>query len=66
MRKNQLDRDIVVVLIATLVTVVVWVASDIYQSFHKNEAPIVEAKYLEEFDPTLDIVVLDELEKKLP
>lgn len=66
MRKNQLDKDIVLVLIATLVTVVVWVASDIYLAFNKQEPPVVEAKYLEEFDPKLDIVVLDQLQMRLP
>lgn len=66
MRKNNLDRDIVMVLVATLVTVISWVGFEVYRAYTQIPIPDVLQKYLQEFDPTLDTAVLDHLEKRLP
>ncbi len=66
MRKNQLDRDIVTVLVATLITLVCWVGFDVYRAYTRRQVPEVLQKYLQEFDPKLDTDVLDQLEKRLP
>jgi hypothetical protein len=66
MRKNKIDRDIVIVLVATLITLVVWMGFSIYQALVKHDTPEVLQKYLQEFDPKLDTSVLDQLEKRMP
>jgi len=66
MRKSQLDRDIVTVLVATLITVVCWVGFEVYRAYNHRQVPEVVQKYLQEFDPKLDTTVLDKLEKRLP
>lgn len=66
MKKNFIDRDIVLVLVTTLITLVIWVGFGIYQAYAKHDTPEVLQKYLEEFDPKLDTTVLDKLEKRSP
>jgi len=66
MKKNRLDRDIVIVLVATLITITTWVGLEVYIAYHKQETPVVEEKYLQQFEPTLDTDVLNQLQKRLP
>ena len=66
MRKNKFDRDIVIMLVASLVTLVSWVGFEVYRAYAKIPVPEVLEKHLVEFDPKLDSSVLDLLEKKLP
>lgn len=66
MRKNQFDRDIVVILVATLITVVIWVGFSVYQAYVKHDTPENLEKYLQEFDPKLDTTVLDQLKERNP
>ena len=66
MRKNQFDRDIVVILVATLVTLVAWVGVSVYLAYSKHDSPEIAQKYLDEFDPKLDTTVLDKLQQRTP
>lgn len=66
MPKNKIDRDIVVVLIMTLITVVAWVGFETYRAYTKTVIPPVLAKQLRAINPELDLPVLDEIEKRQP
>lgn len=66
MRRRRIDRDIVVVLISTLVTVVAWVGFEVYRAYAKVNLPTGIEQYLGELDPKLDVTVLDYLEKRDP
>ena len=66
MRKKRIDRDIVVVLISTLVTVAAWVGFEVYRAYTKVNIPTGIEQYLGELSPKLDVAVLDDLEKRDP
>lgn len=66
MRKNQFDRDIVIILVATLITLIAWAGFSIYQAYVKHDTPEGMDKYLQEFDPKLDLNVLDKLGQRAP
>lgn len=66
MRKNKTDRNIVTMLVMTLITVIAWVGFEVYRAYTKVDISPVEDKLLLELTPTLDIPVLEKLESKTP
>ncbi len=66
MRKNKIDRDIVMVLVMTLMTLVTWVGFEVYRAYTRADIPPVLAKQLLELSPTLGIPVLEKLESRTP
>ena len=66
MRKNKTDRQVVVVLVMTLITLVAWVGFEVYRAYTLVNIPPVSDKLLLELSPTLDISVLEKLESRTP
>lgn len=66
MRKNKTDRQVVVVLVMTLITLVAWVGFEVYRAYTLVNIPSVSDKQLLELSPTLDIPVLEKLESRTP
>lgn len=66
MRRRQIDRDIVVLLAFTLVTLASWVGFEVYRAYKQVRIPEVLQKHLQEVSPVLDTSVLDTLEKRSP
>lgn len=66
MRKNKIDRDIVVVLIMTLVTISAWIGFEVWRAYTRKDIPPVLAKQLMELSPTLDMNTLGKLESRIP
>ena len=64
MPRKHLDRDIVMLLVFTLITLVSWVGFEVYRAFTKVQIPEVSAKYLVPLNPTLNTQVLTVLETK--
>lgn len=64
MKKRRIDRDIVVVLISTLLTLVAWVGFEVYRAYTRVQVPTDVQKYLGPLDPKLDLSALESLEKK--
>jgi hypothetical protein len=66
MRRKGMEREVVVLLVSTLLTAATWVGFEVYRAYIKVE-PIqgVEA-YLKPLDPTLRTEVLDTLEVRVP
>ncbi len=66
MRKKGLDKDVVIVLISTLITVASWVAFEVYRAYTKVNIPEVVEKHLTPFDPQIDYSTIEKLEKLNP
>ncbi len=66
MKKNKTDRQVVVVLVMTLITLVAWVGFEVYRTYTLVNIPPVSDKLLLELSPTLDISVLEKLESRTP
>lgn len=66
MQKNKIDRDIVVVLVMTLITVVSWAGFEVYRAYTKIVIAPVLAEQLREVNPVLDLGVLEIIEKREP
>ncbi len=66
MHKNKIDRDIVVMLVMTLITLVAWVGFEVYRAYTKIAIAPVLAEQLREVNPVLDLGVLEIIEKREP
>ncbi len=66
MQKNKIDRDIVIILVMTLITVVSWAGFEIYRAYTKITITPILAEQLREVSPVLDLGVLDDVEKREP
>jgi hypothetical protein len=66
MKNNKIDKDILVVLVWTLVTVSAWVGFEIYRVVYTGRVEVKEKVETEikDINPTLNLGVLDELEKR--
>lgn len=64
MPRKHIDRDIVMLLIFTLITLASWVGFEVYRVFTKTQIPEVSAKYLVPLNPVLNTQVLTVLETK--
>ena len=65
MRKKGIDKDIIVVLATTLITVAAWVGFETYRAYTKVEVPEGLEQYLAPIDPRLELQVLDQLEARI-
>lgn len=66
MRKKTFDRDIVILLVSTLLTIAFWVGFEVYRAYTLAPAPDVPEAYLSSFDTTLDTTVLQKIESRNP
>ena len=64
MYKKGIDRDLVIVLISTLITLASWVGFEAYRAYTKVEIPQVLQRHLKPLDPKLNTQVLDQLEQR--
>lgn len=64
MKKNKLP-SLVVVLILTLITAVMWISLNIYRSLTSKPAPAVPPEISEPLTPTLDTQTLNQINSRL-
>jgi hypothetical protein len=64
MKKRRIARDVVVLLISTLITIAAWVGFEVYRAYTRVTLPEGVEEYLTPLTPTLDIEVLESLEKR--
>ena len=64
MKKNRIDRDIVVLLVSTLLTVATWVGFEVYRAYKKPNTPAGVEEHLKELTPVLRTDLLDTIEKR--
>lgn len=65
MRKRGIDKDLVLILTTTLITVAAWVGFEVYRAYTRVKVPEGLERYLEPIDPTLSVQTLDKLEGRL-
>ena len=63
-RKAKIGRDLLVIAILTLITILVWVGMDVYRSLIKQEVPEVLRKQVLPLEPELETKVFDYLESR--
>lgn len=66
MKKPGVDKDVIVLLITSMITAASWVGFEVYRAYTNREIPTGLERHLVELDPTLDTSVLDELESRRP
>ncbi len=64
MYKKGIDRDLVIVLISTLITLASWVGFEVYRAYTRVEIPEVLQRHLQPLDANLNTQVLDQLEQR--
>ena len=66
MRRREIDRDIVVLLLTTLLMVLTWVGFEAYRAYVDTSTPADIEKFLKPIDPTIDKMFLDKLNLRYP
>jgi hypothetical protein len=64
MKKKGIDKDLILLLITTLVTVVVWVGFEVYRAYTQVVIPTGLEKHLQPLSPTLRTEVFGKLEQR--
>lgn len=65
MKKRDSNKDMIFLLVISILTVIIWVGFDVYRAFTKTE-PVVEAdQFLEPLNPTLNLTVFTELNSRI-
>lgn len=65
-KTHSYDRDVVALLVITLVTLSSWVGFEVYRAFTRSDIPDVSAKLMRPLDPALNTAVLSALKSRLP
>lgn len=63
MKKKNIP-SIVTLAVLTVITVFTWIALDVYRALTSKPEPVVPQEILEPLDPTLDQLVLSELQQR--
>lgn len=65
MKKLQLGKDALILAILTLITVITWIAFDVYRILAKTEIPRILQKQTAPLDPKIPVTTLEELEERI-
>ena len=65
MKKFQLGKDALILAILTLITILTWIAFDLYRTLTKTEIPKVLQKQIAPLNPTIPLGILEELETRI-
>lgn len=63
-KKKQIRQDLLIIVILTLITVLTWIAFDVYRILQDVEPPQVVKKELESLNAEIEFGVFDYLEQK--
>jgi hypothetical protein len=66
MKKSRIDRNVVVLLITTLITMGSWVGFEVYRAYTENKVEPEVEKHLQQFDSTLKTEIFSKLEQLEP
>lgn len=61
-KSSRIGRDVIWILVSTVVTISVWIGFEVYRAYFKPTVPEEVEKYLNPLSPTLDEKFLDILE----
>ena len=65
MRKSKINRDIFVLSILTLITVLTWIAFDVYQALTRTTIPEVIQEQMKPLEPKIDKTKIERLQERL-
>lgn len=63
--KKKIDRDILILSILTLTTVLTWIAFDVYKALTKYTIPQVLEEQMQSFNPKIDRAKIEKLKERL-
>jgi len=63
-RKSKINRDLLVISILTLITILSWIGMDVYHRLTKTAVPEVVERQLLPLDPKIKTEVLNYLENR--
>lgn len=64
MRKRKISRDVLVLAILSLITVLTWIIFDVYRIFSRKEGVDVPASQLQPLNPSLDQAVIEQISQE--
>ena len=64
MKKKRISRDILILVILSLITVVTWIGLDVYRIFTKGEELYVSPQQMEPLNPEIDQETLDQISQE--
>lgn len=64
MRKKGLNKDIIVLLVSTLITIASWVGFEIYRAYIQIKIPENVEESLKEIDPVIERAFFDKLKSE--
>ena len=64
-KKRQISRDVLILSISTFVTVLAWIAFDVYRALTKSTIPEVLQEQMRILDPRIDKTEIELLKKRL-
>lgn len=65
MKKRKINRDILVLSVLTLITVLIWIAYDVYQALTKYTLPKVLEEQMKPLEPEIERTKIEKLKKRL-
>lgn len=65
MKKRKVNRDTLVLSILTLITVLTWIAFDVYQALTKTTIPEVIQEQMRSLEPKIDKTKIERLKRRL-
>ena len=64
-QKNEISRDVLIISVLSLLTILAWVGMDVHRKLTKKEVPEILEKQLLPLDPEVDTKIMDVLESRL-
>ena len=61
MKRKYVSRDILILSLCTLITVLVWIGFDVYRILTKEEEPYVPTSQLIPLNPKVDQEIIDQI-----
>jgi len=64
-QKNKISRDVLVISVLSLLTILVWIGMDVHRKLTQKEVPEILEKQLLPLDPKIDVEIINVLESQL-
>lgn len=66
MRKRGIDKEVVILLITTLITVLTWTGMEVYRAYKKTVMPEGVERQLKPVNPVMNKEIFNKLEELTP
>lgn len=64
MKKKRLSKDILILVILSLITVLTWIGLDLHRIFSKQETPDVPSQQMELLNPEIDQEIINQISEE--